>query len=84
MSSGAASSLWAAMATMRSRSPDAVSATAPASIGPLRLPPVPAPNGVTAVSPWTVCTSAMSAPRASATSWTTVVSRLLPHDPPAT
>src|SRR5437899_474835 len=36
---------------MRSRSNAAVSATAPASIEPLRLPPVPAPNGVTAGSP---------------------------------
>ena len=62
----------------------AVSATAPAVIGPLRLPPVPAPKGVTAVSPWIVCTSAMSTPSASATSCTTVVSMLFPPDPPAT
>ena len=69
------------MATIRSRSTDAVSATAPASIEPLRLPPVPAPNGVSAVSPWMVWTSAMSTPRASAVSCTTVVSRLLPRRP---
>ena len=84
MSSGAASSLWAAMATMRSRRTAAVSRTAPAVIDPLRLPPVPAPKGVTAVSPWIVVTSSMSTPSASAVSCTTVVSRLLPVDPPAT
>ena len=83
MSSGAASSLCAAMATMRSRSVDAVAAMAPAIIEPLRLPPVPRPNGVTAVSPWIVCTSSMSTPRASAVSCTAVVSRLFPVEPPA-
>ena len=84
MSSGAASSLWAAMATMRSRRIAAVSPMAPAIIEPLRLPPVPRPNGVTAVSPWMVLTSSMSTPRASAVSCTAVVSRLLPVEPPAT
>ena len=54
MSSGAASSLCAAIATMRSRRIAAVSRTAPAVIEPLRLPPVPAPKPVTAVSPWMV------------------------------
>ena len=38
----------------------AVSRTAPAIIDPLRLPPVPAPKPVTAVSPWIVLTSSMS------------------------
>ena len=60
------------------------SSTAPAVIGPLRLPWVPAPNGVIAVSPWIVATSSMSAPSASAVSWMTVVSRLFPVEPPAT
>ena len=62
----------------------AVSATAPAVIEPLRLPPVPAPNGVMAVSPWIVATSFTSTPSASAVSCTTVVSRLFPVEPPAT
>ena len=53
-------------------------------IEPLRLPPVPAPKRVTAVSPWIVVTSSMSTPSASAVSCTTVVSRLLPVEPPAT
>ncbi len=72
------------MATSFWRSTAAVAATAPAVIEPLRLPPVPAPYGVRAVSPWMVVTSSMSTPRASAVSWTTVVSRLLPVEPPAT
>ena len=84
MSGSAASSLCAASAVSLARRIAAVSPTAPAVIGPLRLPPVPAPNGVTAVSPWIVATSSMSAPSASAASWITVVSRLLPVDPPAT
>ena len=84
MSASAASSLCAAIVMSLARSSAAVTPTAPAVIDPLRLPPVPAPNGVTAVSPWIVCTSPMSAPSASAVSWTTVVSRLLPVDPPAT
>ena len=57
--------------------------TAPAVIEPLRLPAAPAPNAVTAVSPWMVATSAMSTPSASAVSWTTVVSMLFPVEPPA-
>ena len=57
---------------------------APASMAPLRLPPVPPPKPVSAVSPWIVFTSSMSTPSASAVSWTTVVSRLLPDEPPAT
>ena len=69
---------------IRVRSPAAVSATAPAVTDPDRLPPVPPPNGAIAVSPWIVLTSAMSTPRASAVSCTTVVSRLLPVEPPAT
>ena len=60
------------------------SSTAPAVIGALRLPCVPAPYGVTAVSPWMVATSSMSAPSASAVSWTTVVSMLFPLEPPLT
>ena len=84
MSASLASSLCAASLVSLSRSSAAVTPTAPAIIEPLRLPPVPAPNGVTAVSPWIVCTSAMSAPSASAASCTAVVSRLLPVDPPAT
>ena len=60
------------------------SLTAPAVIGALRLPWVPAPYGVTAVSPWMVATSSMLAPSASAVSWTTVVSMLLPLEPPLT
>ena len=83
MSSGSASSWWAAMATIRSRRAGAVAAMAPAIIEPLRLPPVPSPNGVTAVSPWIVCTSSMATPRASAVSCTAVVSRLFPVEPPA-
>ena len=57
--------------------------TAPAIIDPLRLPPVPAPNPVTAVSPWIVWTSSMRTPRASAVSCTAAVSRLFPLEPPA-
>ena len=71
-----------AMICLRSIAP--ASATAPAVIGPLRLPCVPAPYGVTAVSPWIVDTSAMSAPNASAVNCTTVVSMLLPVEPPLT
>ena len=59
MSSTAASSLCAAIARMRSRRIAAVSRTAPAVIDPLRLPAVPAPKPVTAVSPWIVLTSSM-------------------------
>jgi hypothetical protein len=84
MSPTEASSRCAAIAVLRSRRTDAVSAMAPAVIEPDRLPPVPPPNGVRAVSPWTVLTSAMSTPRASSASWTTVVSMLLPLDPPVT
>ena len=69
---------------MRSRSTAAVSDTAPAVIDALLLPTAPAPNGVTAVSPWIVATSSISTPSSSATSCTTVVSTLLPDDPPAT
>ena len=83
MSSGDASSLCAAIATIRSRRIFAVSLTAPAVIDPLRLPAAPAPKPVTAVSPWIVCTSATSTPSASAVSWITVVSMLLPVEPPA-
>ncbi len=83
MSSTDASSLWAAIATMRSRRIDAVSRIAPAVIEPLRLPAAPAPNPVTAVSPWIVATSSILTPRASAASWTTVVSMLFPVEPPA-
>ena len=39
---------------------------------------------MSAVSPWMVLTSSMSTPSASAASCTTVVSRLLPVEPPAT
>ena len=60
-----------------------MSRTAPATIEPLRLPPVPAPYGVRAVSPWMVWTVEMSTPSASAVSWIAVVSRLLPAEPPA-
>ena len=84
MSASAASRRCAAMATSFSRSTLAVSRTAPAIMDPLRLPPVPAPNGVTAVSPWMVETSSMLTPSASAVSWIVVVSRLFPVDPPAT
>ena len=62
----------------------AVSRTAPAVIDPLRLPAAPAPKPVTAVSPWIVLTSSIFTPSASAVSCTTVVSRLLPAEPPAT
>ncbi len=60
-----------------------MSRIAPAVIDPLRLPAVPAPKPVTAVSPWIVLTSSMFAPSASAVSWTTVVSMLFPVEPPA-
>ena len=60
-----------------------VSRTAPAVMDALRLPPVPAPNAVSAVSPWIVATSSMLQPSASAASCTTVVSRLFPVEPPA-
>ena len=83
MSSGAASSLWAAIATSRSRRIAAVSPMAPAVIEPLRLPAAPAPKPVSAVSPWMVATSSMSTPSASAASCTTVVSMLFPVEPPA-
>ena len=53
-------------------------------MAPLRLPPVPPPKPVSAVSPWIVFTSSMSTPSASAVSCTTAVSRLLPEEPPAT
>ena len=76
--------MWAAIAMICSRRMVAASLTAPAVIGPLRLPWVPAPYGVTAVSPWIVATSSMSAPSASAVSCTTVVSMLLPLEPPLT
>jgi hypothetical protein len=84
MSSTAASSLCAAIAQIRSRKIVAVSRTAPAVIDALRLPAVPAPKPVSAVSPWIVLTSSMFTPRASAVSWITVVSMLLPVEPPAT
>jgi hypothetical protein len=84
MSSGAASSRCAAIAANLSLSTDAVAATAPAIIDPLRLPPVPAPYGVNAVSPWTAWMWSIGTPSASAVSWTAAVSRLLPVDPPAT
>ena len=84
MSDSSTSSRWAAIATICLRRIAPASLTAPAVIGPLRLPCVPAPYGVTAVSPWIVETSSMSAPSASAVSWTTVVSMLLPLDPPFT
>jgi hypothetical protein len=84
MSSADASSRCAAIAMIRSRRIDAVVATAPAIIDPDRLPAVPPPNGVIAVSPWIVLTSAMSTPSASAVSWIAVVSRLLPAEPPDT
>ena len=70
--------------TSLSRNTAAVADTAPASIEPLRLPPVPGAVGVSAVSPWIVVTSSIGTPSASAVSWTTVVSRLLPVEPPAT
>ena len=47
----------------------------------LRLPPVPAPKGAAAVSPWMSTTSSMSTPRWSATTWIIVVSRLWPWLP---
>ncbi len=68
---------------MRSRRTDAVSRTAPAVIEALRLPAAPAPKPVIAVSPWIVATSSILTPRASAVSCTTVVSMLLPVEPPA-
>ena len=49
----------------------------------VRLPAVPAPKLVTAVSPWMVLMSSMATPSASAVSWMTVVSMLLPVEPPA-
>ncbi len=54
MSDSSTSSRWAAMATICLRRIVPASLTAPAVIGPLRLPWVPAPYGVTAVSPWIV------------------------------
>ena len=71
------------MARIRSQRIVAVSRTAPAVIDALRLPPVPEPKPVSAVSPWIVLMSSMLAPSASAASCTTVVSRLFPVDPPA-
>ena len=60
-----------------------MSRTAPAVIDALRLPAVPAPKPVTAVSPWIVLTSSIATPSASAVSCTTVVSKLVPVEPPA-
>jgi hypothetical protein len=57
------------------------SVTAWPIIGPLRLPPVPGPNGVLSVSPWRTATSSKSMPRFSATSCAVVVSRPWPCEP---
>ena len=50
-------------------------------IGPLRLPPVPGPNGALSVSPWWTVTSSMCTPRNSAASCAVVVSRPWPCAP---
>ena len=54
MSDSSTPSRCAAIATICLRRIVPASLTAPAVIGPLRLPWVPAPYGVTAVSPWMV------------------------------
>ena len=54
MSASSTPSRCAAIAMICLRRIAPASLTAPAVIGPLRLPCVPAPYGVTAVSPWIV------------------------------
>ena len=59
-SSGAASSMWAAMATTFSRSVVAADWAAPPRMTALRLPPVPGPYGVS--PPWRRTTSSCRTP----------------------
>jgi hypothetical protein len=77
-SSGAASSAWAAIASIFARTVAAASVAAPLTSTALRLPPVPGPDGVASVSPWMTVTTSMSTPSWSATTWATVVSTLWP------
>ena len=73
-----ASSTCPATSSSLSRIRSATSWAAPAAITALLLPPVPGPQGATAVSPWMKAIEAGSQPSTSATIWAIVVSTLCP------